>query len=188
MIDPVSVIKTHCASAPRYTSYPTAPSFKEGEGRQVLAENLAMLEPDEAVSIYLHIPFCDRLCWFCGCNTKHTLKYAPVSDYVDYLVKEIVLVGEQLEHRLPASMIHFGGGSPSMLQPNELIRIRQALEDVVDINDATEISFEIDPFGLLQIEGENLFIVPHAKPFTRIMAMQFDQFASSSTAQYSKAV
>lgn len=140
-----AIINTHGASAPRYTSYPTAPSFKEGDGQAILTDNLSLLEPGEAVSIYLHIPFCDRLCWFCGCNTKHTLKYAPIANYVDYLTKEIKMIGAMIGRRTPVSMIHFGGGSPSMLQPLALTHIRQALDLSFDINSETEICFEIDP-------------------------------------------
>jgi oxygen-independent coproporphyrinogen III oxidase len=81
---------------PRYTSYPTAPHFKENVGESLYREWLATLDRDEPVSLYLHIPFCERLCWYCGCNTAVVHRRAPVADYVEHLASEIAMIGEAI--------------------------------------------------------------------------------------------
>ena len=132
-------------AVPRYTSYPTAPHFAASVGPAVMEDLLAAITPDEPVSIYLHVPFCDRLCWFCGCNTKHTLKYEPVKAYVDTVLAEIALLGDRLGFRPKAGQIHLGGGSPSILCAADMVRLGAALHSVFRIGDETEISVEIDP-------------------------------------------
>ena len=145
MFDPHAVLRHYQKPVPRYTSYPTAPQFKDGMGGQIFADGLALLKPEETVSAYLHIPFCDRLCWFCGCHTKHTLKYKPISNYLQYLAKEIELVGAQLSFRPKLGQLHLGGGSPSLLKRDDLKMLREMLDSVFDIDQSTEISIEIDP-------------------------------------------
>ncbi len=132
-------------AVPRYTSYPTAPHFAATVGPAVMDDLIAAITPDEPVSIYLHVPFCDRLCWFCGCNTKHTLKYGPVEAYVDTVLAEIALLGTRIGFRPLAGQIHLGGGSPSMLRSTDLARLGAALGEVFKISATTEISVEIDP-------------------------------------------
>ncbi len=75
------------------------------------------------LSLYLHIPFCDSLCWFCGCHTKVTRRYAPLAAYVETLLREIDLVAARLPGRSPVTHIHWGGGSPTMLAPAGMRRI-----------------------------------------------------------------
>ena len=132
-------------AVPRYTSYPTAPHFAASAGPAVMDDLLAAIRPGEPVSIYLHVPFCDRLCWFCGCNTKHTLKYEPVAAYVGTVVSEIALLSARLGFRPKAGQIHLGGGSPSILRAVDMVRLGDALRGAFAIDDATEISVEIDP-------------------------------------------
>ncbi|MDE1996432.1 MAG: coproporphyrinogen III oxidase, partial [Rhizobiaceae bacterium] len=67
---------------PRYTSYPTAPHFHEGVDGTIYAKWLAESSPDAPLSLYLHIPFCNRLCWFCGCHTNQVQRYDPIADYL----------------------------------------------------------------------------------------------------------
>ena len=90
--DPAAILAKFPAAVPRYTSYPTAPHFQAELGASLLPRMLASVSPGERVSLYLHIPFCDKLCWFCGCHTKQVLRYGPVADYVGSLVGEIGLV------------------------------------------------------------------------------------------------
>lgn len=156
MFDPHAVLSHFEKPVPRYTSYPTAPQFKEGLGRQIFADGVALLQPTETVSAYLHIPFCDRLCWFCGCHTKHTLKYKPISNYLQHLTKEIELVGSQLSFRPKLGQLHLGGGSPSLLKRDDLQKLRAALDAVFEIDEATEISIEIDPSDMAQGSTEAL--------------------------------
>ena len=140
-----AVLEYYPASVPRYTSYPTAPHFKKGAGENILRSTLRKINKDAAVSIYVHIPFCDRLCWFCGCHTKHTKKYAPIEKYIDHLCAEVELLGKKLKHPIGISHLHFGGGSPSLLKPNDLQRIKAALNKFFLFCKTTQISFEIDP-------------------------------------------
>ena len=132
-------------TAPRYTSYPTAPHFHPGIGPETVAAWMEHVEPDDAISLYLHIPFCDRLCWFCACHTKHTLRYEPVRDYLGSLHAEIATVSRLLGDRGRIRTVHFGGGSPTMLLPEDLIRLDRSLRDAFRYDDDAEVSVEIDP-------------------------------------------
>lgn len=133
------------SGVPRYTSYPTAPHFNEALAHVAYGELLDSISPDKRISLYLHIPFCDRLCWFCGCNTKHTLKYEPVARYVGHILSEMAQVRARLGFAAPLEHIHFGGGSPSYLRREDLERLGATLRDCFVIDEATEISLEIDP-------------------------------------------
>jgi oxygen-independent coproporphyrinogen-3 oxidase len=75
------LIARYSTPVPRYTSYPTAPHFHAGVTNSTYAGWLKGLPAEATISLYLHIPYCDRLCWFCGCHTKHTLRYEPIADY-----------------------------------------------------------------------------------------------------------
>ncbi|MGB7335434.1 MAG: oxygen-independent coproporphyrinogen III oxidase [Salaquimonas sp.] len=145
MLDLTNIIKNHTTPVPRYTSYPTAPHFQPDLGLQILTETLVELPAEERLSLYLHIPFCDRLCWFCGCNTKQVNRYSPVSSYIDALLKEIELIGLQLGGKRKAEEIHFGGGSPSLLYPGDFARLSLALNKAFLIDESTKVSVEIDP-------------------------------------------
>lgn len=145
MIDPTHIFSKYPESVPRYTSYPTAPHFKAGLGAELMEKLLGDLTPETRLSVYAHIPFCDRLCWFCACNTKHTLKYAPVASYVSSLIEEIALVHGKLSFKPKLGHLHFGGGSPSLLNVSDFTRLRDALAGAFTIDGQTEISIEIDP-------------------------------------------
>ncbi|NKB52233.1 MAG: radical SAM protein [Rhizobiaceae bacterium] len=145
MFDAEAVLAHYQKPVPRYTSYPTAPQFKEGVGAELFNSALANLGSTDPVSAYLHIPFCDRLCWFCGCHTKHTLKYTPIKRYIDFLVEEVNLFARKTTFKPLLGALHLGGGSPSLLKRDDLIRLRHALEGAFDFNIDTEISVEIDP-------------------------------------------
>lgn len=145
MIDFRKILVKYDTPVPRYTSYPTAPHFIQGLGGELLQSTLSSLDTAKRLSLYIHIPYCDRLCWFCGCHTKQTNQYAPVVKYVDTLIAEIMLLGEKSSCRPLLGEVHFGGGSPSLLRSEDMIRIRQALGLVFQIDKATQISVEIDP-------------------------------------------
>lgn len=140
-------------TAPRYTSYPTAPHFHAGvRGRQVRTW-MQTIPAGEAMSFYVHIPFCDRLCWFCACHTKHTLRYEPVTEYLDVLFDEIRLAGSHVPPGVVVRALHFGGGSPTMLKPADLTQLSRLLRDTFAFADDAEICVEIDPND---ISGETL--------------------------------
>ena len=142
------LIERYSQPVPRYTSYPTAPHFHAGITPQTYARWLAELPQDATISLYLHIPYCDRLCWFCGCHTKHTLRYEPVADYLKALNAEIDWVSRQLDGRGRVTAIHLGGGSPTLLTPDDLLALKHRLAGAFRIDAAAQISIEIDPNDL----------------------------------------
>ena len=133
------------AKVPRYTSYPTAPHFQSGLGPETTRQWISALPAGSPISLYLHIPYCDRLCWFCACHTKQTLRYAPVSAYLTVLHAEIAGIGRLLDGRTPVGAIHLGGGSPTMLRPDDLIALGSRLRSAFNVLPNAEISVEIDP-------------------------------------------
>ncbi len=133
------------APVPRYTSYPTAPHFHAGVGEAAYAQWLGNVPQDARLSLYLHIPFCDRLCWFCGCHTKQTRRYDPVAAYIQALTAEIATVGRHLGGRGQVSAVHFGGGSPTLMSSKDMKRVNEALKSAFSFIDSPEISVEIDP-------------------------------------------
>ena len=148
--DMTTISDVFSAQVPRYTSYPTAPHFSDAVGPAAYREWLAQLPSDLPLSLYLHIPFCDTLCWFCGCHTSVVNHYAPVRDYCALLEKEIALVAQALTGRHAVRHIHFGGGSPTMLDPADIRRLGTCLQSRFDILPDAEIAIEADPRGLTQ--------------------------------------
>lgn len=132
---------------PRYTSYPTAPHFSASVNGKVFESWLGDLDPAQPLSLYLHIPWCREMCWFCGCNTKITRQYDPVGNFVIALRAEIASLLSKLDpaHRFKVSHIHFGGGSPTALKPEDLRAIMADLTDRIDILDDAEVALEMDP-------------------------------------------
>ncbi|VAW23037.1 Coproporphyrinogen III oxidase, oxygen-independent [hydrothermal vent metagenome] len=140
-----SLAEKYGSPVPRYTSYPTAPHFHEGVDEEKYRQWLKGLKGTDTLSLYLHVPFCDRLCWFCGCHTKQTLKYAPITTYIEQLLAEIDLVAAAIENKPKVTGVHFGGGSPSMLTPDDLGRLVARLREKFSFGDRPEISIEVDP-------------------------------------------
>lgn len=130
---------------PRYTSYPTAPHFHPGIGPTDYSRWLAGINPAEELSLYLHIAYCAEMCWFCGCHTKITKKYTPVAAYMEALLGEVALVAEQLPTRMTARHIHFGGGSPTILAPEDFVRTVDTLRAKFIVKPDAEVAVELDP-------------------------------------------
>ena len=129
---------------PRYTSYPTAPHFiavEPGGYRRWLE---AVPSGSDA-SLYLHLPFCRSMCWYCGCHTTVTARDEPIARYVDALHREIDLVSEALPQMIAVKHVHFGGGTPTLMQPRQFIALMDKLRDRFDIANDAEIAIEIDP-------------------------------------------
>jgi len=145
VFNPEKILAKYPQSLPRYTSYPPANHFQPAGGRDLREAFIAAVDGADAVSAYIHIPYCDCLCWFCGCHTKQTLRYDPVRSYVTSLIDEIALWKGRLTRRPRLSRLHLGGGSPSLLQPDDLKRLREALDTAFVIDGRTEISIELDP-------------------------------------------
>lgn len=129
---------------PRYTSFPTAVQFKPTEDHDIYFKCLSTLTLGEPVSLYVHIPFCHSLCHYCGCHTKIVHSYSPISSYIDTLIKEIELVGNNLKTSQSVSRIHFGGGSPNYAKTEDIKRILDTLGCYVDLSSA-QIDMECDP-------------------------------------------
>jgi oxygen-independent coproporphyrinogen-3 oxidase len=129
---------------PRYTSYPTAPHFHEGVGAAEYGKWLEAIEDGAEASIYLHIPFCKKLCWFCGCHMAVVNSYDPITKYVELLKQEISLVAKRVRS-LKVKHIHFGGGSPTILKPDDFLGVMKLLGNSFNILDDAEIAVEIDP-------------------------------------------
>src|SRR6056297_4270001 len=95
---------------PRYTSYPTAAAFTTETGAAFQSRALETLDPNDPVSVYIHIPFCERLCWFCACHTQGTKTLGPVESYIETLEAELELVRTRLPDGLKMGNLHWGGG------------------------------------------------------------------------------
>jgi oxygen-independent coproporphyrinogen-3 oxidase len=139
------LIQRYAKPVPRYTSYPTAPHFHAGVTDSTYAGWLSDLPPDTSISLYAHIPFCDRLCWFCGCHTKQVLRYDPIAAYLPSVYREIETVARHLDGRGQVNALHLGGGSPSMLRPADLVEIAARVRDHFTSATDLEFSIEIDP-------------------------------------------
>lgn len=142
------LIRKYGGPVPRYTSYPTAPHFQASVDGDVYAQWLGQLRPAQSISLYVHIPWCDRLCWFCGCNTKQTLKYDPLKTYLSALENEIETISGLIDPGCRVTALHLGGGSPTMLRPEDMIRLDSALRRKFHFHPDAEISVEMDPNDL----------------------------------------
>lgn len=132
-------------AVPRYTSYPTAPHFRRDFPEATLRRWLGALPPEAPVSLYLHVPFCRQMCWYCGCNMKLATRYAPVADYVESLLAEIDLVAAALPGRPAVSHLHWGGGTPTALDPADLARAMDRLRARFEFAPDAELAIESDP-------------------------------------------
>jgi oxygen-independent coproporphyrinogen-3 oxidase len=130
---------------PRYTSYPTAPHFSAGVDAATYAKWLRGLPTGTPLSLYVHIPFCDSLCWFCGCHTRVVNRYSSIRSYLEVLRREIDLVASVLPGRRTAAQLHFGGGSPDILKPSDVWSFMFHLKDAFELAPHAELAVEIDP-------------------------------------------
>ena len=132
-------------NVPRYTSYPTAPHFHADVGRTQFGQWLQALDASKPASLYIHIPFCERLCWFCACRTQGVSSLTPVEAYVNVLLDEIKMFKAARPEGLKLARLHFGGGSPTILTPDMIDRLMAAITDATPFEDDYEFSVEIDP-------------------------------------------
>lgn len=132
---------------PRYTSYPTAPHFHSGIDEWTYRDWLRDLPSEPQLSLYVHIPFCDTLCWFCGCHTSAVSNYHPVREYMELLLQEMVLLEKALPRRHRVVNIHWGGGSPTILSPADIGKLNIAIRSHFDVLPEAEFAVEIDPRG-----------------------------------------
>ncbi|CAD5294268.1 Oxygen-independent coproporphyrinogen III oxidase [Bosea sp. 62] len=130
---------------PRYTSYPTAPHFGTDVDAQSYEGWLRQLPVGTTTSLYLHVPFCRSMCWYCGCHTTVALRDGPIVDYLAALRSEIGLVAEQLSAPVDVRHVHFGGGTPTILEPADFVALVALLRQRFAIHPRAEIAVEIDP-------------------------------------------
>ncbi|MHA6645343.1 oxygen-independent coproporphyrinogen III oxidase [Mesorhizobium sp. A623] len=130
---------------PRYTSYPTAPNFSPEINSATYSQWLTDLPSNTPASLYLHIPFCRSMCWYCGCHTTITAKDQPIVDYLSLLRKEIDMVSTQAGAPVRVERVHFGGGTPTIVEPADFIALAALLRDRFDFIATAEVAVEIDP-------------------------------------------
>ncbi|MBU0475066.1 MAG: oxygen-independent coproporphyrinogen III oxidase [Bacteroidetes bacterium] len=144
----IELIKKYDKPGPRYTSYPTAPHFSEEFSDQqyvsAIKENNSP-ENKTPLSLYFHIPFCDTLCYFCGCNMIISNNRGRVANYVDYVKKEIALLKTHLANNRIVTQLHWGGGTPTHLKPEEIKDLLSYINANFDVDKNAEASCEIDP-------------------------------------------
>ncbi|MEM9763062.1 MAG: oxygen-independent coproporphyrinogen III oxidase, partial [Pseudomonadota bacterium] len=129
---------------------PTAPHFSDAVTAGDYAGWLARLDPAKAVSLYLHVPFCRQLCWYCGCNMKLAKREAPIAAYAATLMREISVAAARLPGRMAISHLHWGGGTPTALTPDDLECAMEVVWAHFDRADGAEIAIESDPRTLTQ--------------------------------------
>ncbi len=130
---------------PRYTSYPTAPHFHECVAAPTYRSWLEAIPSGEPLSLYVHIPYCRDLCWYCGCHTKATRRYAPVRDYIATLKTEIAQVAGALQSEPLVTHIHWGGGTPTILTAEDFSAVMELFRGRFAVSDDAEIAIEVDP-------------------------------------------
>lgn len=141
--------RPHAArNLPRYTSYPTAVAFEPVEGEGEARRWLRAIGPDQTLSAYVHVPFCRRLCWYCGCHTSVVHEYDRVRAFFETLKREVDLWAGAIAPNAGAAHLHFGGGSPNALSPEDFIVLVRHLADRLMLRPGAEVAAELDP-GML---------------------------------------
>jgi len=133
--------------APRYTSYPTAPAWNTnvGPAQYAAALDRAALRPAAPLSLYVHIPFCSERCGFCACNVVVTRSRAKADTYLGVLAREMDLVAERLGARNNVSQIHWGGGTPTFLDEQQITTLWSSITRRFNVVPGAEVAIEIDP-------------------------------------------
>jgi oxygen-independent coproporphyrinogen-3 oxidase len=141
------LVQKYDRPGPRYTSYPTAPEWRDDFGSDAYAAALAAAAaaPDGPLALYVHIPFCEERCTFCGCNVVITRRRATADPYLDRLEREIDLVAERLGPRRRVTQLHWGGGTPNYLDEPRLRRLMAMLRARFILAPDAEVALEIDP-------------------------------------------
>ena len=145
-----ALVEKYDRPGPRYTSYPTAPQFHEAFAEDDYFQAAAASNQAPApkpLSVYIHIPFCQSLCYYCACNKIITQKTHRAVEYLDYLKREITLQGKLFDKSRKLTQLHFGGGTPTYLTSEQLGEVMAALHDAFNMDDSDnhEFSIEVDP-------------------------------------------
>ncbi len=141
---------------PRYTSYPPATAFQEDVSAETYASMLSVLPSGEPVSLYIHIPFCQSLCLFCGCHTTPTRQHDRISSYLDAVYREMDYLSQQSPRSRRIGQIHFGGGSPNILSEKDFGLMFGSLARRFDLSSCGEIAMELDPRLVTKAQARTL--------------------------------
>lgn len=133
------------ARVPRYTSYPTAPHFNSGVNAEIFRGWVRSVPEGGRISLYMHVPFCRRLCWFCACRTQGTASDDPVRAYAEVLKAELAILARDLPRGVTLSRLHWGGGTPTMMPAEVMEDLAKAVFATVPLGAGAEFSVEIDP-------------------------------------------
>ncbi|MGB0127616.1 MAG: oxygen-independent coproporphyrinogen III oxidase, partial [Rhodocyclaceae bacterium] len=148
VFDP-QLIRRFDVNGPRYTSYPTADrfvdTFNEDQYRKYLSNRASTSGGDKPLSLYVHIPFCNTICYYCGCNKIITKDHGRSAKYLKYLDKELSLLSGYLSGSHEAIQLHFGGGTPTFLAHDEMRRLMDSIRSYFTLLPDGEYSIEVDP-------------------------------------------
>lgn len=139
----LKLIEKYNRPGPRYTSYPPANHFRDYADPAPLLKSVQ--EGDAPLSLYFHLPFCETLCWFCGCHTITTLDHDRASDYLDLLEKELEIFSKHLSPGRKAVQLHFGGGTPNFFRSEQIDRLAAMIDRHFTFTEDAEKSVELDP-------------------------------------------
>jgi len=157
----LNLIRKYSVAGPRYTSYPPATRFRadipaERYDAAIAADNKAGSGP---LSLYFHLPFCESLCWYCGCNTVITRRTGAAKEYLGDLAREVAMVASRLDGKRPVTQVHLGGGTPTFFPPEDLAELGLLIHRHFKIADDCEFSVEVDPRRLTRDHVEALRVI-----------------------------
>jgi len=141
----LELIRKYNVAAPRYTSYPPATQFTEMQGEQILDRIRADANSTNDLSLYFHLPFCHSLCWYCGCTTVITSNQGASARYLEYLARELAMMAALIGKERKAVQLHFGGGTPTFLLPDEIRTLGKTIRSHFTFDDNIEAGVEVDP-------------------------------------------
>jgi len=142
----LDLVTKYNVPGPRYTSYPTAPKFNEQvTWPEVAARIAAAQDSSRPLSLYFHIPFCESLCWYCGCTTVITTQKGQSNTYLGYLEKEMESISQRINPERKVVQLHFGGGTPTFLEPDQIRWLGERIRKFFKLDADIEAGVEIDP-------------------------------------------
>jgi oxygen-independent coproporphyrinogen-3 oxidase len=145
----LALLKKYNVPGPRYTSYPTAPNFRENfKEKDFLAGISRSIRKNTPLSLYFHFPFCRSLCWYCACNATVTHRRERIAEYLSYLCKEMIIIRKIIGDNHRVMQLHWGGGSPSYLNIEELKEMNDFIDANFPIHLNAEVGIELDPRDL----------------------------------------
>ena len=150
------ILEQYGRAVPRYTSYPTAPHWQPGVAAETYGDWLAAIGDGDQCSLYFHVPYCTKMCWYCGCHTKIVQRYRPVANYAAVLRQEVALVAGAIPGVPVVTHVHWGGGTPTMLTPRDFSSLMETTRRHFRLTDDAEVAVEIDPRTLTKSMASDL--------------------------------